>query len=101
MKVESIAECSLGVFCNTFDLQYAIIVLGKATFGLLFEWLYKTGFTENSYSDNFFKGFKCVKPQEIQWKSSLRMFAQPRPEVIRLVFILNSAEHEIYPAHKC
>ena len=23
------------------------------------------------------------------------------PEVIKLFFILNSAEHEIYPAHKC
>ena len=28
MKVESIAECSLGgAFCNTFDLHYAIIGL--------------------------------------------------------------------------
>ena len=27
MKVESIAECSLGAFCNTFDLHYAIICL--------------------------------------------------------------------------
>ena len=27
MKVESIAECSLGAFCNTFDLQKAIIAL--------------------------------------------------------------------------
>ena len=25
MKVESIAECSLGAFCNTFDLHKAII----------------------------------------------------------------------------
>ena len=25
MKVESIAECSKGAFCNTFDLYYAII----------------------------------------------------------------------------
>ena len=29
MKVESIAECSLGAFCNTFDLHYAIIGLEK------------------------------------------------------------------------
>ena len=29
MEVESIAECSLGAFCNTFDLHLAI--------GLLFE----------------------------------------------------------------
>ena len=27
MKVESIAECSLGAFCNTFDLHQAIIGL--------------------------------------------------------------------------
>ena len=27
MKVESIAECSLGAFCNTFDLHKAIIGL--------------------------------------------------------------------------
>ena len=27
MKVKSIAECSLGVFCNTFDLHLAIIDL--------------------------------------------------------------------------
>ena len=25
MKVESIAECSLGAFCNTFDLHYVVI----------------------------------------------------------------------------
>ena len=29
MTVESIAECSLGAFCNTFDLHYAIIGLEK------------------------------------------------------------------------
>ena len=36
MKVESIAECSLGAFCNTFDLHYVLIGLGKPIFGLLF-----------------------------------------------------------------
>ena len=44
MEVESITECSLGAFCNTFDLHLAIIGL-KTNFGLLFEWLLKTGFT--------------------------------------------------------
>ena len=29
MRVESIAECSLGAFCNTFDLHYAKISLEK------------------------------------------------------------------------
>ena len=29
MKVESFAECSLGAFCNTFDLHLAIIGLKK------------------------------------------------------------------------
>ena len=29
MKVESIAECSLGAFCNTFNLHYWIIGLEK------------------------------------------------------------------------
>ena len=37
MKVQSI--------CNTFDLHKAIIGLEKTIFGLLFEWLLKTGFT--------------------------------------------------------
>ena len=53
MKVESIAECSLGAFCNTYDLHSAIIGLEKQflvfflsdrclkrqlkNFGLLFE----------------------------------------------------------------
>ena len=35
MKVESIAKCSLGAFCNTFDLHQAIISLEKTIFGLL------------------------------------------------------------------
>ena len=29
MEVESIAECSLGAFCNTFDLHEAIIGLAN------------------------------------------------------------------------
>ena len=29
MKVESIAECSLGAFCNTFDLHKALMDLEK------------------------------------------------------------------------
>ena len=41
MKVESIAECSLGAFYNTFDLQLVL----KTNFGLLFEWPVKTGST--------------------------------------------------------
>ena len=44
LKVESIAECSLGAFCNTFDLHYAIIGL-ENQFRSFFEWLLKTGFT--------------------------------------------------------
>ena len=32
MKVESIAECSLGAFCNTFDLHSAIIGLENQFF---------------------------------------------------------------------
>ena len=44
MKVESIAECSIEAFCNTFDLHLAIIGL-KTNFCLLFEWPLKTGFT--------------------------------------------------------
>ena len=36
MQVESIAECSLGAFCNTFDLYYAIIGLDKTNFFLSF-----------------------------------------------------------------
>ena len=43
MKVKSIAECSLGAFCNTFDLHLVIIGHEKQ-FGLLFEWPLKTDF---------------------------------------------------------
>ena len=32
MQVKSIAEYSLGAFCNTYDLHYAIISLEKQTF---------------------------------------------------------------------
>ena len=42
MKVESIAECSLGAFCNTFDLHQAIIGL-ESQFLVIFEWPLKTG----------------------------------------------------------
>ena len=43
MQVESIAECSLGAFCNTFDLHYAIIGLDKTKKNLSFvEWPLKT-----------------------------------------------------------
>ena len=45
MQVESIAECSLGAFCNTFDLHYAIIDLDKTFFLSFAEWPLKTGFT--------------------------------------------------------
>ena len=39
MQVKSIAECSLGAFCNTFDLHYTIIGLEKANNFLSFvEW---------------------------------------------------------------
>ena len=34
MKVERIAKCSLGAFCNTFDLHIAIIGLEKHFFSL-------------------------------------------------------------------
>ena len=36
MKVESIAECSLGAFCNTFDLHLAIIDLENQYLVFLF-----------------------------------------------------------------
>ena len=47
MKVESIAEYSLGAFGNTFDLYYWWLSDNrswKTIFGLLFEWLLKKGF---------------------------------------------------------
>ena len=44
MKVVSIAECSLGAFCNTFDLHEAIIDL-EPKFFVFLEWSLKTGFT--------------------------------------------------------
>ena len=46
MQVESIAECSLGAFCNNFDLHYVIIGLDKTnTFLSFVEWPLKIGFT--------------------------------------------------------
>ena len=44
MKVGNIAECSLGAFCNTFDLHSAINGL-ETQFFVVFEWSLKTGFT--------------------------------------------------------
>ena len=35
MQVKSIAECSIGAFCNTFDLHLAVIHLESLFFGLL------------------------------------------------------------------
>ena len=54
MKVESIAECSLGAFCNTFDLHLVIIGL-ENQFGLLFHWPFKTGFTVHNLLSCMFK----------------------------------------------
>ena len=49
MQVESIAECSLGAFCNTFDLLYVIIGLNKTNNFMSFvEWPLKTGFTAHN-----------------------------------------------------
>ena len=46
MQVESIAECSLGAFCNTFDMHYVKNGLDKTNNYLSFvEWPLKTGFT--------------------------------------------------------
>ena len=46
MQVESIAECSLGALCNTFDLHYAIISRDKTNNFMSFvEWPLKIGFT--------------------------------------------------------
>ena len=48
MKVKSIEECSLGAFCNTFDLHYAIIGLENQFWSSFSEWPLKTGFTVNT-----------------------------------------------------
>ena len=37
----------------------------------------------------------------IIFDNTARKFIIPDPEVIKLFFMLNSAEHEIYPANKC
>ena len=43
MQVKIIAECSLGAFCNTFDLHYEIVRLEKTNnFLSFFEWPLKT-----------------------------------------------------------
>ena len=49
MKVESIAECSLGAFCNTFWPALSDNWSWKPILGLLFEWPLKTGFTICSF----------------------------------------------------
>ena len=71
MQVESIAECSLGAFCNTFDLHYAIISLEKTNnFLSFFEWPLKTGFTiQLSFMDIQFDKFKqiIVWPTDSYW----------------------------------
>ena len=45
IQVESIAECSLGAFCNTFDLHKVIIGHENQFWVVFFEWPLKTGFT--------------------------------------------------------
>ena len=52
MKVKSIAECSLGAFCNTFDLHYAKIALENPIFRRLFEWPLNRGFAVYFYMYN-------------------------------------------------
>ena len=48
MQVKSIAECSRGAFCNTFDCTKLLHVF--KTFVLsIFEWPLKSGFTVNVY----------------------------------------------------
>ena len=43
------------------------------------------------------RNFKLPNTQSAARQASLSL---PGPEVIKL-FMLNSAEHELYPAHKC
>ena len=44
MQVKSIAECSKGAFCNTFDLHLATVSLEIFVLSI-FEWPLKTSFT--------------------------------------------------------
>ena len=44
MQVKSIAECSMGAFCNTFDLSISYHLSGR-TFLSIFEWPLNTDFT--------------------------------------------------------
>ena len=49
MQIKSMAECSLGAFCNTLDLPLAAICF--KTFVLsIFEWPFKTGFIVGAVS---------------------------------------------------
>ena len=45
MQVKSIAECSLGAFCNTFDLHKTYHLSLRPLFCLFFEWPFYTSFT--------------------------------------------------------
>ena len=45
---------------------------------------------------------QCDRVPVSLWLGDSHAFhLHPRPEVIKLFFILYSGEHEIYPAHKC
>ena len=45
MKVKSLQNAPFGAFCNTLTSIKGLLVLKTNFFGVLFEWLLKTGFT--------------------------------------------------------
>ena len=47
MQVETIAECSMRAFCNSFDLHHKLPFVFKTFVLSIFEWPLKTGFTLN------------------------------------------------------
>ena len=98
MKVESTAICSLGAFCNTFDLHYAIISLENQQFlvflrvALLHR--FYTVFTVNSYAEvsrgtrDMHFGLSLPLIRLIFSCTPMGLVPRPGPEVIKLEYSL-------------
>ena len=59
-------------------------------------------FEEKCVDETDWKGVTvCLMERSQEGVHGGKWLKKPDPEVIKLFFILNSAEQEIYPAHKC
>ena len=82
MKVESIAECSLGAFCNTFGLHKAIIGL-EHKFWYFLEWPLKTSFTVRNIAQTLIIVERAMKQlSALSRKKLLMNFQSVTPKII-------------------